>query len=145
MYKHILIPTDGSEFSNKAVLQGSALARAIGARVTIVTASPTFQTFAPDPFMAVTTPEQMRQLCGNDAVEMLAAAAETAKRTGAPCDTVHVEDDRPYQAIIDTATKRGCDLIFMASHGRKGLSAILLGSETIKVLTHSKIPVLVCR
>ena len=145
MYKHILIPTDGSEFSNKAVLQGSALARAIGARVTIVTASPTFQTFAPDPFMAVTTPEQMRQICGNDAVEMLAAAAETAKRTGAPCDTVHVEDDRPYQAIIDTATKRGCDLIFMASHGRKGLSALLLGSETIKVLTHSKIPVLVCR
>ena len=145
MYKHILIPTDGSEFSNKAVLQGSALARAIGARVTIVTASPTFQTFAPDPFMAVTTPEQMRQMCRKDAVEMLAAAAETAKRTGAPCDTVHVEDDRPYQAIIDTATKRGCDLIFMASHGRKGLSALLLGSETIKVLTHSKIPVLVCR
>ena len=145
MYKHIWIPTDGSEFSNKAVLQGSALARAIGARVTIVTASPTFQTFAPDPFMAVTTPEQMRQICGNDALEMLAAAAETAKRTGAPCDTVHVEDDRPYQAIIDTATKRGCDLIFMASHGRKGLSALLLGSETIKVLTHSKIPVLVCR
>jgi nucleotide-binding universal stress UspA family protein len=145
MYKHILIPTDGSDFSNKAVSQGCALARAIGARVTIVTATPTFQTFAPDPFMAVTTPDQMRQLCRADAVELLAGAANTARSAGVPCDTAHVEDDRPYQAIIDTATKRGCDLIFMASHGRKGLSALVLGSETNKVLTHSKVPVLVCR
>jgi nucleotide-binding universal stress UspA family protein len=145
MYKHILIPTDGSELSNKAVLQGSALARAIGARVTIVTASPTFQTFAPDPFMAVTTPEQMRQLCRKDAMEMLTRAAETARNAGVSCDIVHVEDDRPYQAIIDTATKRACDLIFMASHGRRGVSAMVLGSETNKVLTHTQIPVLVCR
>ena len=61
------------------------------------------------------------------------------------CETVHVEYDRPYQAIIDTATKKGCDLILMASHGRKGVAALVLGSEAIKVLTHSKIPVLVCR
>lgn len=145
MYKHILIPTDGSDFSSKAVLQGSALARAIDARVTIMTASPTFQTFAPDPFMAVTTPEQMRQFCRSDALEVLARAAETARNAGVPCDTLHVEDDRPYEAIIDTATKRGCDLIVMASHGRKGLSALVLGSETHKVLTHTQIPVLVCR
>jgi nucleotide-binding universal stress UspA family protein len=145
MYKHILIPTDGSDLSNKAVLQGSALARAIGARVTIVTASPTFQTFAPDPFVAITTPDQMRQLCRKDALDLLTRAAEIAKGAGVSCDTAHVEDDRPYQAIIDTATKRACDLIFMASHGRRGVSAMVLGSETNKVLTHSQIPVLVCR
>ena len=145
MYQHILIPTDGSEFSNKAVVEGGALARAIGARVTIMTATPTFQTFAPDPFMATTTPEQMRQLCRADAMKLLIDAAATVKKVGVQCDTAHVEDDRPYEAIIDTASKRGCDLIFMASHGRKGLSALVLGSETHKVLTHSKIPVLVSR
>jgi nucleotide-binding universal stress UspA family protein len=145
MYKHILIPTDGSDFSNKAVRQGTDLARALGARVTIMTATPTFQTFTPDPFMATTTPEQMRQLCRSDALELLDRAAETARTAGVSCDTVHLEDDRPHEAIIDTATKRACDLIFMASHGRKGLSALVLGSETHKVLTHTQIPVLVCR
>jgi nucleotide-binding universal stress UspA family protein len=62
-----------------------------------------------------------------------------------PCETVHVTRDQVFEAIIDTATEKGCDLIFMASHGRRGIAAFVLGSETYKVLTHSKIPALVCR
>lgn len=145
MYKHILIPTDGSELSNRAVRQGIDLARAIGARVTVVTVTPTFHTFSADPFMVTSTPEQFRRECQAEAERFLATAAAAASPAGVVCETVHLEDDRPYQAIIDTATKKDCDLIFMASHGRKGVAALVLGSETNKVLTHSKIPVLVCR
>jgi nucleotide-binding universal stress UspA family protein len=145
MYKHILIPTDGSELSNRAVRQGIDLARTIGARVTVVNVSPTFHTLSADPFMATSTPEQFRRECQAEAERFLAAAAAAASTAGVVCETVHLEDNRPYQAIIDTATKKDCDLIFMASHGRKGVAALVLGSETNKVLTHSKIPVLVCR
>jgi len=145
MYKHILIPTDGSELSNGAVRQGIDLARAVGARVTVVNVSPTFRTFSADPFMATSTPEQFRRTCQAEAERVLAVAAAGASTAGVVCETVHLEGDRPYQAIIDTATKRECDLIFMASHGRRGVAALVLGSETSKVLTHSKIPVLVCR
>jgi len=77
--------------------------------------------------------------------KILGAAANAAKAAGIECETVHIEHEHPYQAIIDTAISRGCDLIEMASHGRRDVSAILLGSETLKVLPHSKIPVLVHR
>jgi nucleotide-binding universal stress UspA family protein len=73
-----------------------------------------------------------------------AAAASAAKQAGVSCDTIQVENEQPYKAIIATAADRGCDLIVMASHGRSGLSAVVLGSVTNKVLTHTKIPVLVC-
>jgi nucleotide-binding universal stress UspA family protein len=145
MYKHILIPTDGSELSNRAVRQGMDLAWAIGARVTVVTVSPTFHTFSADPFMATSTPEQFRQECRAEAQRSLAPVAAAAPTAGVVCEAVIMEDDRPYQAIIDTATKKGCDLIFMAPHGRMVDAAAVLGSETTKVLTHSSIPVMVCR
>jgi nucleotide-binding universal stress UspA family protein len=80
-----------------------------------------------------------------EADETLRIAASAAKAAGVACDTLQVEDDRPYKAIIDTAGSKGCDLIVMASHGRHGISALLLGSETVKVLTHCNIPVLVHR
>jgi nucleotide-binding universal stress UspA family protein len=108
MYKHILIPTDGSPLSEMAIRQGILFAKSMQARVTAMTVSIPFHAFALDPVMVSDTPGQ-------------------------------------YEAIIDAARKGGCDLIFMASHGRKGMSALVLGSETVKVLTHSKIPVLVCR
>ena len=79
------------------------------------------------------------------AAKTLGAVAVAAKVAGVPCETVHREQEHPYQAIIDTAKLKGCDLIVMASHGRRGIAAIVLGSETVKVLTHSKIPVLVYR
>ena len=78
------------------------------------------------------------------AASVLNRAADAAKQAGVSCDTIQVENEQPYQAIIATAADRGCDLIVMASHGRSGLSAVVLGSVTNKVLTHTKTPVLVC-
>jgi nucleotide-binding universal stress UspA family protein len=145
MYKHILIPTDGSDLSDMAVRQGMALAKSIDAKVTAVTVSPPFPTYAIEPLMLTETPEQYRRECEAAAERYLATVREVARVSGVPCDVVHVESSYPYEAIIETARTRGCDLIFMASHGRRGMSALVLGSETTKVLTHTKIPVLVCR
>jgi nucleotide-binding universal stress UspA family protein len=145
MYKHILIPSDGSELSEKAVKQGLALAKSIGAKVTAITVSETFHTFSVDPVMVTDTPEQYQRDCEARAEKYLSVAKNAAKATGVPYESMHVMHDHPYEAIINAAKDKGCDLIFMASHGRKGMSAVVLGSETVKVLTHSKIPTLVCR
>jgi nucleotide-binding universal stress UspA family protein len=128
MYTNILIATDGSGLSEKAVMHGIALARRIGAKVTVLTVLPPFHMFTAE-----------------YAEKTLGAAARLAQGAGLACEGLHVQHDFPYQAIIDTAASKGCDLIVMASHGRHGISGILLGSETMKVLTHSKIPVLVHR
>ena len=145
MYKHILIPTDGSALSESAAKQGMAFAKSINARVLGITVSVTFHTFALDPFMVADTAEQYQKDCEARAAKYLGSIQESAKAAGVSCDVQHVVADHPYEAIIDAAKARGCDLIFMASHGRKGMSALVLGSETVKVLTHSKIPVLVYR
>ncbi len=138
MYTHILIPTDGSELAGKAVQHGLAFAKRIGAKVTVLTVLP--------PHMS-TTDSQLMEIRGarwEEAAEKILGAV--AKQTaGVACETIQVEHEHPYQAIIDTANSKGCDLIVMASHGRRGISAIVLGSETVKVLTHCKIPVLVYR
>jgi nucleotide-binding universal stress UspA family protein len=145
MFKHILIPTDGSELSRAAVAKGITLARSVGARTTIFTASPTFHVVATDPAMVTSTKEQYTKDAEAAARKRLEEAGATAKAQDVPFDLVHVFNDAPYRAIIDTAESRNCDLILMASHGRKGASALLLGSETQKVLAHCKIPVLVWR
>ena len=145
MYKHILIPTDGSALSGTAITQGVALAKSIGARVTGLTVSPTFHTFSMDPMVVTETPDRYEKDCEARAQRDLAVVKDAATSAGVACETVHVFHDHPYQGIIDTARSKGCDLVFMASHGRRGMSALVLGSETVKVLTHSKIPVLVCR
>jgi nucleotide-binding universal stress UspA family protein len=95
--------------------------------------------------MITDTPEQYGKRMAALAAEYLNVAKEAALAAGVSCDTMHVEHDQPYLAIIDTATRKSCDLIVMASHGRRGISAIVLGSEAVKVLTHSTIPVLVFR
>ena len=134
MYTHILIPTDGSELAGKGVQHGVALAKRIGAKVTILTVLP------PD---MITTDREMIEIRKERMQKQLdAVAMQTA---GVACETIQVEHEHPYQAIINTADSKGCDLIVMASHGRRGISAIVLGSETVKVLTHCKIPVLVYR
>lgn len=145
MYKHILIPTDGSALSNQAIHHGVALAKTFGAAVSALTVSPTFHNFALDPAQVTATAEQYEKDCLARAEKHLAVARVEAGIAGVPCETMHVINDQPYQVIIDTAKTAPCDLIVMASHGRRGMSALLLGSETSKVLTHSKIPVLVCR
>ena len=145
MYTNILIPTDGSELAGKAVEHGIALAERIGAKVTVLTVLPPFHTFTTDTQMIEDTPAQYKARMQKQAEKTLGAVTRAAQAADVPCDTVQVEHEHPYRAIIDTADSKGCNLIVMASHGRHGISAIVLGSETVKVLTHCKIPVLVQR
>lgn len=145
MYNNILIPTDGSELAGKAVQHGIALAKRIGARVTVLTVLPPFHIFTTDAQMIEDTPDQYKARMQKHAQKTLGGVAEAAQAAGVKCETVQVAHEHPYLAIIDTAESKDCDLIVMASHGRHGMSAIVLGSETVKVLTHCKIPVLVHR
>jgi len=145
MYKNILLPTDGSRLAGKAVTHGVALAKRLDAKITVLTVTPPFRVFTIDTQMLEDTQSQYKTRMRTHVTRTLDAVARTAKRAGVSCDTHHVEHEHVYKAIIDTAKSKGCDLIVMASHGRRGISAIVLGSETIKVLTHSKIPVLVHR
>lgn len=147
MYTHILLPTDGSPASARAVAEGIALARAVGARVTGFHAAP-----PATPFMlgktlakAYMSTEQRTAAIERATLRYLAAIAEAAAAAGVACETAHATSDFPAEAILEAARKRKCDLIVMASHGRHGLAGVLLGSETQKVLTHAKIPVLVHR
>ena len=145
MYTNILIPTDGSKLAEKAVEHGMALAKKIGAKVTALTVLSPFHVFTIDTEMLEDTPARYKARMQESAGKILASVAQAAQAAGVACEMVHVEQEHPYQAIIDTAASKGCGLIVMASHGRHGISAIVLGSETMKVLTHSKIPVLVHR
>ncbi len=129
MYTHILIPTDGSELAGKAVRHGIALAKRIGAKVTMLTVLPP-EMITDDTQMIEIRKTRMQK----HAEEILSAVAMQA--AGVACETIQVVHQNPYQAIIDTADSKGCDLIVMASHGRRGTAAIVLGSETVKVLTH---------
>ena len=145
MYTNILIPTDGSELAGKAVQHGIGLAKRIGAKVTALTVLPPFHTFTTDTQMIEDTPALYEARMNEHAVKTLGAVVSAAQAAGVVCETVQVQQEHPYQAIINTAESHDCDLIVMASHGRHGISAIVLGSETVKVLTHCKIPVLVHR
>jgi nucleotide-binding universal stress UspA family protein len=150
MYRHILIPTDGSELAEHAVTNGLSLAKSVGAKVTVIIVQESF-----DWLSVPETRASQRQALENlakhneqvekHAASVLSRAADAAKQAGVPCDTMRVANAQPYQAIIATASDRGCDLIVMASHGRGGLSAVVLGSVTNKVLTHTTTPVLVYR
>jgi nucleotide-binding universal stress UspA family protein len=145
VYKNILIPTDGSELANKAVEHGVRLAKEIGARIAAVTVTEPFHVLSLAPRQIEYTRSEYKQYTDAVAERALGVVLDAAKSAGVSCDTMHVEHEQVYQAIIDTATSKGCDLIAMASHGRHGVAAVVLGSETVKVLTHSKIPVLVYR
>ena len=145
MYTNILIPADGSELAGKAVQHGIELAKRLGAKVTALTVMPPFHTFTTNTQMIEDTPARYKASMHEHAEKILGAVANAAQAVGVTCETVQVEHEHPYRAIIDIAELRGCDLIVMASHGRHGISALLLGSETVKVLTHCKIPVLVHR
>jgi nucleotide-binding universal stress UspA family protein len=146
MYKHILIATDGSQRSERAIADGVSLAVALGARVTFVTVTVPLHTTDPKPVAYIPGSEDfVREYLHGQANAILAAAENIAAEQGMTCDTARVNHDHPYQAIIETAEAKGCDLIVMASHGRRGVVALILGSETTKVLTHSHIPVLVHR
>jgi len=145
MYRHILIPTDGSQLSELAIRQGTRLAKSIDAKVTAITVFAPFHTIAIEPMMVTNTAEQYQKDCDALGEKYLRVVQDAAKAADVPCEIVRVMHDHPYEAIIETANTRGCDLILMASHGRRGMAALVLGSETTKVLTHTRIPVLVCR
>lgn len=145
MYANILLPTDGSELSMKAVLHGLALAKRIGCRAVALTVSPPFHAFTTDSEMIEDTRKEYQARMQRQGDSILGAATGAAQAAGVACEAIQVEHEHPYQAIIDTAQSKRCDLIVMASHGRHGFAAIVIGSETVKVLTHCKIPVLVHR
>jgi len=130
MYTHILVPTDGSALSLKAAKAAVELARVLKTKLTAV--------YATSPWMP--------PMGGESEVprRMLVLESEYRKAK-VECEKLHVIDDQPWSGIINAAGDKRCDLVVMASHGRRGLAGLLLGSETVKVLTHSKIPVLVCR
>ena len=147
MYKHILIPTDGSELSNRAVVAGVKLARALGARATGLFVAPVATPLVYRDLLPVgyATPQKNAAIIKRAAERHLAVIARAAKAAGVRCETVSLVDDFPADAILAQAKKRGCDLIFMASHGRRGIAGLLLGSETTQVLSRCKVPVLVHR
>ncbi|CAN7759936.1 universal stress protein [Variovorax sp. LjRoot84] len=143
MFKHLLLPTDGSPSSNDAVMKGIQLAKSAQARVTGIYVMPEFHVLTYRTEMLEDTKQEFAADCRVHARQYLILIQEAASQAGVTCDTVSVTSDHPFEAIIKTADEKGCDLIVMASHGRRGVRALLLGSETHKVLTHSKIPVLV--
>ena len=147
MFKHILVPTDGSELSQDTVRRAVSFAKEAGAKITAFYAKPEFPVtyYGEGVLIDTTSPEKFAELSESQALEILGFAENLCKEAGVPCAKLSLTSDIPYEAIIDAATQSGCDLIFMASHGRRGFTSLLLGSETHKVLTHSTIPVLVYR
>ena len=148
MFKHILVPTDGSAISKRAVVRAVELAALAGARVTglFVAPAPTPLVFKGLVPVRHLQPEEHAALIERASARYLGVVAAAAKKHGVKaCECVTVDGEYPAEAILQVASKRRCDLIVMASHGRRGLEGVLLGSETQKVLAHSKVPVLVCR
>jgi nucleotide-binding universal stress UspA family protein len=145
MYKHILIATDGSELAGKAIAAGFGLARALGAQVTAVTVT--------EPWTALVTGEaafgfpvdEYNKSADESASRILAGVSSLARKADIQCTTLHAKDQYPAEGILETANNNHCDLIVMASHGRRGLGRLLLGSQAVRVLTNSTIPVLICR
>ena len=144
MYKHILIATDGSELAGKAVTTGLTLAKELGAKVTAVTVTEPWSAMMSGEPALVFPIEDYEKVAADNAQRILAGVQDAAKAAGIACETVHVSDF-PAEGIIETAKAKGCELIVMASHGRRGLSKLLLGSQATRVLTLATVPVLVCR
>lgn len=147
MFKHILVPTDGSELSSGTVTRAVEFARETNARITFFFAQQEYPIplYGEGALLVPVSPDQFVDATKTEAERILAAAHSEAERAGVQSDSDTTVSDLPYEAIIAAAQKHGCDLIFMASHGRKGVAGFLLGSETQKVLTHTTIPVLIYR
>lgn len=147
MFKHILVPTDGSQLSADTVARAIEFARETKAKITFFFAKPDYPVafYGEGALIDPTTPDKFAEMAEKQAKEILAVHEAAATAAGVSSASSSSVSDIPYEAIIAAAEEAGADLIFMASHGRRGISGLLLGSETQKVLTHSKIPVLVYR
>jgi nucleotide-binding universal stress UspA family protein len=147
MFKHILIPTDGSPTADKAVRAGIDYAREAKARVTLFTVVPDYRTArarAPESRPRLSAEEYVRR-CERKAAQVLRSALERARAAGVACDTDYAQDDEPYRAIVHAAEGHECDAIFMASHKRGWLGQLWYGSQTQRVLTGSRVPTMVYR
>jgi nucleotide-binding universal stress UspA family protein len=145
MFKKILVPTDGSKLSEKAVKKAVQLASETGARIHALHVVPKFHTFTYQSEMLELTAKEFEASASERAKEYLRYVERVAKAAEVACDGSFSFSDQPYKEIIKAAQRKKCDLIVMASHGRRGIEGLLLGSETQKVLTHSRVPVLVLR
>lgn len=147
MFKNILIPTDGSPLSQKAVVQGVALAKSVGAKVTAFFAAPPATPIVYRDHLPVgyATPGEHEEMIRKTAAKYLGFVERAAKKAGISCESVHVTSDYPEEGILKVAQKKKCDLIVMATHGQGGLRGMLIGSVTQKVLNQAKIPVMVFR
>jgi nucleotide-binding universal stress UspA family protein len=145
MYRHILIAVDGSDYAARAAEHGLALAAAVGAPATVITVTPTWKAIGLSELALGYTEDKYAERAkafGDKCLESVLAAAADLE---VPCNTVQVIHDRPYEAIVDAAAQAGCDLIVVGSHGRQGAARMLLGSQASRVITLSKVPVLVYR
>lgn len=148
MYSHILVPTDGSELSINAARQAVELAKLCKARMTVVMVSPSYRQLQQDGFIVPTNNtvrERWEVQMAERAQKVLGGICADAGKSGVQCQSVHAFGDAPYEAIIETANKNGCDMIAMGSHGHGGVKQFFVGSETTRVLSHTKIPVMVYR
>jgi len=148
MYRKILVATDGSDLAGKAVDHGIGLAKATGAAVVFVTVTGMWSAFeiAAESEQGVKHPmETYEAMARNAAHKILSACEESARAAGIEFETVHVPDSEPAEGIIATAREKSCDLVIMASHGRRGLKRMMLGSQTAEVLAYGTVPVLVLR
>lgn len=144
MFKHILVPTDGSELSQKAIDGAIDLARTVGARITAYACLPQYP-YSPFSDVIIEQPDDFQARSEREARDHLDDIEAAARRAGVACASQTSVHPSPYLGIIEAAEQGGCDVIFMASHGRRGLGSLLIGSETQRVLTHTKIPVIVYR
>lgn len=145
MYKSLLIATDGSELAQKAVDHGLALAKALGAKATVIVVTEPWDVVVLPDAAVVFPPADYEERIAVGAAAILSGAKAAAEKAGVTCETLHVRDRYPGDGIVEAARERQCDLIVMASHGRRGLRRLVLGSVANEVVTHSNIPVLICR
>jgi nucleotide-binding universal stress UspA family protein/hemerythrin-like domain-containing protein len=143
MYRHLMVPLDDSALSANTVNQAVQLARTLNAKITFFHAQADYGASSIGALERVMSPSAFNESMAGDARAILAKAEVVARAVGVPYDSAVTTSDRPHEAILKAAEARGCDLIFMASHGRRGVKGLMLGSETQKVLQHTTIPVLV--
>ena len=145
MYKHLLIATDGSELALKAVDQGLKLGRMLSAKTTVVTVTEPWTMVAPGEIGMTIPIDDYESGVAEHAKNILDAAQKQAETAGIACEFLHVRDRYPADGILEAAKSLGCDLIVMASHGRRGVARLLIGSQANRVVTYSPIPVLICK
>ena len=145
MFKHILIATDGSDLAQIAVEKGLGLAKVLGAKVTAVTVTPSWASVAPGEAAMSFPVEEYVRATKENAAAILSSVTAAAKKAGVDCTSLHMADQFPADGILSAANDTACDLIVMSSHGRRGLQRLFLGSQAQEVLTHSPVPVLICR